>query len=386
MGLYNFSYLEDSMTEVKKHSEVGSPSNSILNELKKQLNRAFPDCTCKQVIYTENTDKLFFGACVYPQLNDDEVRTIIQSDDPLRVKNYILELDSKLFSPVLNLDSKELTAILMHEVGHMTNTSNPVEEVRKALDIYMVRNNDHIKLTDSANYVYILKFGIQDTLVKVSSIFYMKDEEFKADAFAIKNGYGPHLESAMSKIYRKGFVVNKDVNDKFIVLAWVLRLYKDVKMRRIPALRAINRSKSLTPSQTEKTALDALAMRLKRIDDSSLIECACITEGVLTKSMFNMKMKGITGFESDLYEYRMLITNIDEQDEAILVMRQLNARIAILEDMMQNLNATEQQKKKIDALCNGFRELREQLSKKVTYKDRYIGITVNYPAIKGLDY
>ena len=82
----------------------------------------------------------------------------------------------------------------------------------------------------------------------------------------------------------------------------------------------------------------------------------------------------------------MLITNIDEQDEAILVMRQLNARIAILEDMLQNPNASEYQKKKIDELCNNFRELREKLSKKVTYKDRYIGITVNYPAIKGLDY
>lgn len=386
MGLYNFSYLEESIAELRDASEVGSPSNRILNELKKQLNRAFPDCTCTQVIYTDNTDKLFFGACVYPQLTDDETKTVIMSDEPIRISKYVLELDSKLFSPMLNLDTKELTAILMHEVGHMTNTSNPIEEVRKALDIYMIRNNDHIKLSDSANYLYILKFGIQDTLVKVTSVFYQKDDEFKADAFAIKNGYGPHLESAMSKIYRKGFVVNKDVNDKFIVLAWVLRLYKDVKMRRIPALRAINRSKSLSPMQTEKTALDALAMRLKRIDDGSLIECACITEGVLTKSMFNMKMKSIASFESDLYEYRMLITNIDEQDEAILVMRQLNARIAILEDMLQNPNASEYQKKKIDELCNNFRELREKLSKKVTYKDRYIGITVNYPAIKGLDY
>ena len=383
MGLYNFEYLEDCIDDIRK---TDHPSYAMLNELKKQLNMAFPDCKCTQVIYTENTDKLFFGACVYPEITDHQVKTIIQSDEPVRVTNYILELDSKLLSPILNLSTKELTAILMHEIGHMTNTANPVEEVRKALDIYMIRNNDHIKLSDSSNYVYILKFGIQDTLIKVSSVFYMKDEEFKADSFAIKTGYGPALEEAMDKIYRKGFIINKDVNDKFIVLAWVLRLYKDVKMRRIPALRTINRSKSLSPCKTEITALDALAMRLKRIDDSSLIECAIISEGVLTKNMFDMKMKGIIGFENDLYEYRMLIANIDEQDEAILVMRQLNARIAILEDMMRNPNATDTQRIKIDKLLDGFKEVREKLAKKVTYKERYVGIVVNYPAIKGLDY
>ena len=82
----------------------------------------------------------------------------------------------------------------------------------------------------------------------------------------------------------------------------------------------------------------------------------------------------------------MTVTNIDEQDEAILVMRQINARLAILEDMLTNKDASENQKQKIFKLIDQFKELRDILSRKVTYKDRYVGVIVNYPAIKGLDY
>lgn len=383
-----FDRIEDCMQDfVSKIDRGGTPNTSMLNDLKKELNRTFSDCNCTQVLYTENTDKLFFGMCVYADLTDQEVRSTIHSDTPIRVSRYVLEIDSKLFDPILNLTAKELTAILLHEVGHMTNTSNPIEEVRKAIDGYLVKNNEVIKLTDSANYCYILKYAIQDTLLKVTSIFYQKDEEFKADAFAFKNGYGKELESAMEKIYRKGYLINRDVNDKFIILAWCLRLYKDVKLRRIAALRAINKAKNLSPSKVEIRNMDNLATRLKRIDDTSLIEGASVvTEGLVGRKLFDLKMKGIASFENDMYEYRMMITNIDEQDEAILVMRQINARLSILEDMLENKDASDTQKKKIFKLIDGFKELRETLSKKITYKDRFIGVVVNYPAIKGLDY
>ena len=389
MPANSFGHIEDCMQDcIDEMGRRDSLSSATLNDLKKELNRAFPGCVCRQVIFCDNKDKLFFGMTVYAQFDDDNtVRKIVESDDPVRVSDYILEIDSKLFDPILHLTSRELTAIVMHEVGHMTNTSNPVDEVRKAIDAYLVRNNDVIKISDSANYAYILRYAIQDTLIKVTSLFYQKDEEYKADTFAFKNGYGEDLQDAMEKIYRKGYVVNRDVNDKFIVLAYCLRLYKDVKMRRIAALRAINRAKSLTPSTMEIKILDTLADRLKRIDDASLIESSrLVTEGIVGRKLFDMKMKGISSFENDLYEYRMTVTNIDEQDEAILVMRQINARLAILEDMLTNKDASENQKQKIFKLIDQFKELRDILSRKVTYKDRYVGVIVNYPAIKGLDY
>lgn len=408
MGTKSFSGIEDAMQDIKDaaiHNNKG-PSQAQLNNLRNELNRAFPDTRCTTILYTRNTDKLFFGMSVFPEIEPYVVDKIIQTDEPVLVSEYVLEIDSKLFDPFLGLTTRELTAIVLHEIGHMTNTSRPVEEVRKALDIYVARNDTHINLKKAKGYNQILRYAIQDTLIKVTSIFYDKDEEFKADSFAIKNGYIADLESAMTKIYKNGMLVNRDVNDKLIVLAWAMRLYRNINLRRIPAIRAINKAKALSPSQAEKASLTTLMSAIKTIDDEKwrndegfvaptrnveestmeFDEYIVLEHNVLGKKIFDAKMNSIKSFEGDLYEYRMMVTNIEDHDEALLVMRQINARINILEDMRQNKECTGTRAEKIDKLIMQYRELRSDLANKTTYKDRFIGLTVNYPAIKGLDY
>lgn len=405
VGAKPFTGIEEAMQDIKDSANNSSkgPSQSQINNLRTQLNRAFPDTRCTTVLYTKN-DKLFFGMSVFPDVPTYKVGKIIQTNDPMRIESYALEIDSKLFDPFLNLTSRELTAIVLHEIGHMTNTSRPVDEVRKALDIYVMRTDSHVLLKSAKGYNEILRYAIQDTLIKVTSIFYDKDEEFKADSFAIKNGYIEDLESAMTKIYKNGLIVNRDINDNFIVLAWALRLYRNINLRRIPALRVIAKAKSLSPSELEKRSLTGLSSVVKTIDDEAMrrdegfirpvdikesvrFEDYIILEGnVLGKKVFDAKLNNIKSFEGDLYEYRMMITNIEDHDEALLVMRQINARINILEDMRQNKECTGDKADKLDKLINQYRELRSDLASKVTYKDRFAGLVVNYPAIKGLDY
>ena len=50
--------------------------SSDLNKLKNELNRFFKGQRCKEVIYTKNTDKVFFGMCVSPIFRDEDVVTI----------------------------------------------------------------------------------------------------------------------------------------------------------------------------------------------------------------------------------------------------------------------------------------------------------------------
>ena len=47
------------------------PGNKIeLNKIKDCLNKIFPDSKCVDVIYTVNTDKMFFGMSTYAILNE----------------------------------------------------------------------------------------------------------------------------------------------------------------------------------------------------------------------------------------------------------------------------------------------------------------------------
>lgn len=362
-----------------------NPINTNLNNLTKEINRFFTDCNCKQVLYTDNTDKLFFGMRVFPEINKGISAKICQTDDPVRFDNYYVEIDSKLFDPFLGLTIDETLAILLHEIGHLTNNSKPADEIRRGIDTYLAVYGETLKYSDSIQYWNVLAYGLADAAVKVTSLFYANDKEFKADEFVITCGYGEELESALKKIVSRRVSLNKEVNEKFIVLSWTLRLYKDVKNKRIRALSTINRCIELSPSQLEKRELKDLSKSIRKIGDDILIRESVIQEG-LSDKIREMKLHSIDQFKSDYYEFNMIKNNVSDQDEAILLMRQINTRISILSDAIETEKMNDKKKKDFSDLLEKYENLRDELSRKLVYKDRFVGVMVNYPPIKGLDY
>jgi hypothetical protein len=226
-----------------------------------------------------------------------------------------------------------------------------------------------------------------DALRKITSIFYDQDEIY-ADAYVTKCGYGEDLQSAMDKILRSGWRINKDVNNKFVLLTWVLRLYKNVKIRRIAALRDISKAKHLTPSSLEIKEMDKVADSLRKIDDSSLIEFATIIKesNPVDAKMREFKVNGLKKYEQDYYEYNMIRRNVNDQDEALWLMREVNTRISIIENYLETEKMSDSESKRWNNLYEKYLKLRDDLSSKIVYKDRFVGLQVNYPAIKGLDY
>ena len=63
----------------------------------------------------------------------------------ITTKKYYLELDSKLL--MLNLTSREFTAILLHEIGHMVINDIPVKRVRENIDKYFQDKDKILKET-----------------------------------------------------------------------------------------------------------------------------------------------------------------------------------------------------------------------------------------------
>lgn len=362
-----------------------SPINTNLNNLCKEINKFFPDCECKQVLYTDNSDKLFFGMRVFPEIDKGTSVRICQSDEPVRFTKYYVEIDSKLFDPFLGLTVDEVLAVLLHEIGHLTNNSRPADEIRRGIDTYLAMYGETLKYSDATQYWDILAYGLADTAVKVTSLFYSNDKEFKADEFVITCGYGEELESALKKIVTRRVSLNKEVNEKFIVLSWTLRLYKDVKNRRIRALSTINRCINISPSQLEKRELKSLSKTIRTIPDNILIRESVIHEA-LSDKVREMKLRSIDSFKSDYYEFSMIKNNVSDQDEAILLMRQINTRISILADAIETEEMSEKKKKDFSDLLEKYEKLRDELSRRLVYKDRFVGVMVNYPPIKGLDY
>ena len=155
-------------------ASTNHPTVSVLNDLKRELNSLFTEAKCEEIIYTKNTDKLFFGASVTPVLNNDETLEIVVGDKDFRIKKYFLELDSKLL--MIGLTGREFTAIILHEVGHMVINDIPVKRVRENIDKYFQDKDQILDIKASAQYTQLLNFAVKDTLKKVTSLRYKNNE------------------------------------------------------------------------------------------------------------------------------------------------------------------------------------------------------------------
>ena len=85
-----------------KENCTATPSG--LRTLKNELNRFFKDSTCKEVLYTNNNDKMFFGMKTIAMIDADDIYEYLIDDEPVRIGKYIIEIDSHLLNPVLGIE------------------------------------------------------------------------------------------------------------------------------------------------------------------------------------------------------------------------------------------------------------------------------------------
>ncbi len=170
-------------------------TSSQEKDLQNALNKFFSDSECKSVLYTDNISKPFFGMCVRVYIGSSTVEKILTDDNQVRLSKYSVEIDSKLITEKM-LNSSELTACLLHEVGHVIDDSTPVNVIRKAIDCNLLDSKDQIKYVDSSAYWDFLAYGLVDSFRRINSIFCRNDAEIVADEFVVLCGYGEQLESA----------------------------------------------------------------------------------------------------------------------------------------------------------------------------------------------
>ena len=391
---YNFEDLVECCGDI-----IVKPSATNLNNLKKELNKFFTDSKCTDIIFTDN-DSLFFGMCVYPIVDKDLVVKILQDDEKVRFNKYSIEIDSKIMHPSIDVTPRELLAMLLHEIGHIINDPSPVEELRDAINVGLAKNGDSLNIPKTVQYYQILAFGFKNTVRKMNSMFFIyKDGEVLADEFVHMCGFGEDLNNVFEKICRSGLKVNSDVG-KLTALSWTLSLYKNVKMRRIPALRLLKKMKPITGSKTERREMEILEKNLVTIDDTALEESYNIenhmnyyilneSSGTSRKTKYaelrkSATLKSMKNFEQDVYEYTMRIRHISDESDALYLMRQINTRISVLEDFLDHERLTDNERKRWWSLLEKYQKLRDQLANNVHYRYDFSGsvITVNYPDIK----
>ena len=357
-------------------------SISDLRTLKSELNRFFKDSKCKEVIYTNNYDNMFFGMKIISMIKADEIYEYLMSKEPIRVGEYIVEIDSKLLDPVLGLTPTELMAILLHEVGHLVGNAQPIENARNVLNMYLAKNHEHLRYSQLIHYKEILAYGLKDYLSKTESIFYNSNaSEIYADDLATAYGFNPELNSAYDKIWKNNIKLyeNSEVS-KFIIFKWTIDLYKNLKVRRISAIKTLEDSIRVTGSRLERMEMENVIRRIKRIDDSDILSEGAIRDR-LSEKMRKNRINNMRTIDSNYYELAMRVKNAEDEEDALYIMRQINDNISIIDSYINNKKCDEDEKNQWIDVIRRFQTLRDDLSKSTIYKYKNTGIYVNYPDI-----
>lgn len=363
-----------------------SVTQDDLNTVKDSLNLIFrPDADCVGFIYTVNTDKLPFGCVVMPTLRGIDVNDYFVVGNDSCLSEYMVELDSKLFD--YGLTNEEVAQVMLFNIYHMVKDFTPLRNVRMAIDDFLTKSATQLIIKDSVQYKEILKLGLVDALVNVSSCLSLPSDVV-SDPFLESLGL-EDFDKVLDKLYQEIPGCENEVSraPKLNMLEWSLRLYCDVEKERIPALHLLEKAKTLTASTLYITKFNNTINALNRIDTDMVVNEAVQTffneakrKGGLLASL---KYNGLRDIENDLYEFQIRAKNAETESEVMYALKQINARLAILDNYIRE-NPDDPEIDRWVAVKLQYMDIRDTLAKKRLHKRNY-GIFVDYDALDKLD-
>ena len=346
------------------------PGDKIeLNKIKDCLNKIFPDSKCVDVIYTVNTDKMFFGIVTLPILSPNEILNIMTSDEDSKIATYKVELDSKLFCDTIDLSVDEITALIVHEVARLVNDYYPINNARYLIDKAVLDYGITLKMSEYVPYIEIIGYGIKEAARRSVSIFennylvpYYLDETYELT---------DSLRRAITKLENKGNLWDTEVDNKSIIVKWVVRLYTDILKYRIMSLHTLEKGIQLTGSVLVVNEMKNMVKKLRRIDDYSLMQEASSIINFFNDSkkanlsaLDRFKANGIKNYYDDFYEIQFEVNNMDnDRGTAVALLHKINSRMSVIDDYISTepeLNL--QTKKRLADLYYKYDELRGNIA------------------------
>lgn len=375
--------IENLISDIGKLRDLVNSKEDV-ESIRQDLNYILPIGKCKEVIYTNNTDKLPFGCIVLPTLADINVNAFLITGDEVTIKEYKCEIDSKMFD--YGLTDEEITQILLFNIFHLISGTRPCEVIREYIDNFFCDENTQLVIRDSVQYKTILTFGIADALCKITSCLYLPDD-IDEDAYleSLDFEYGS-FKTAIDKLYSEipGCENEATRAPNLSMLNWALRLYSNVNDERPAALHLLRKAKEITASILYIKRIDSMINSLNRIDTDAYVTEA-VNQALNEKGglLAYLKYTGLRDLENDLYEFQIRAKNAEGEQEVMYALKQINARLTILADYIRENRDDPDIEHWIEVKAE-YEELRDILAKKRLHKRSY-GIFVDYDALDQLD-
>lgn len=361
---------------VQEFNNTNKVSDNTAEALTGVLNKVFEKKQCVTVIVTTNVDNVPFGVHVSPTITNMDLMTILVDTEEYDLDRYTVELDSKLFSTLLD-DSDMIAAYLLDNIAGVISPDT-ITTLRAIIDTTMDYMGTTINIKQSANYGAILIYGIKNMIRKIvncSNKIYIESDEFELADILEKAGIRLTSNDMWSEM--------EGGDPKMSVLAWVLMIYCNLDTEYKDAVNTLTDARPMTGSELERIEIDKCIKSLRRASSESLNEAANILHEFRGLGIFKtLKQNGLRGLEDDLYEYKVRVKNCYDQAEAIYIMRCINSRLSILEDYLSTEpNLKDSERARWQADVDAYRMLRVELSKK-----KFMDADKSFNAFLNFDY
>lgn len=360
------------------NDEFGSLEDK-LNTIRDTLNKIFlsdnadgirtSGASCKKVILTENTDKQFFGLNVYPIFDINAMQSIVLDPEKDYIINkYYVEIDSKL----LELDPVSVAFCILYDISNLTLDTIPIKKTRNIINEYLVANRQVIKPSEYMANKEIFAFGIRDCLQKITSIFNIDDDEVGNNQFINDLGLSETAYYVRNLMKQKGLISFNQYESPIVVLAWVLDLYNHIKENKTAARKELLNVRNLVSSYIRRKELDNLIHVLNRVDNMMF------DEGFIGDALNSFKVSGLKGYENDYYELKFEANNVEDDDQALLLIARINSRMSVIADYLSTEeNISPSQRVRWTKLLNEYNMLRNQLASEKLRRNK-TRLYVNY--------
>lgn len=359
---------------------------TITKDIKEELNKLFRNRnndgrdavpSCESVIITKNTDKQFFGLNVYPIYDTEMSKIVLDPDKDFIVNKYYLEIDSKIFNVLSNY---EIALCILYDITALCTDNIPMKKVRDLVNMYLVNKREVIKPSEYAAYKDIFNFGIRDAMQKVTSMFNIGDAAIDANQFindiSSNNNLGINFNKILfeirTKLKNNGMISFNEYETPIVVLSYILNIYNNMKTNKRTARKELINILPSISSQLRKREIENLIKRLDMIDDNM------INEGFLGNALNSFKVSGLKGYENDYYELKFEANNVEDDDQALLLIARINSRMSVIADYLSTEeDIPTNQRVRWTKLLNDYNALRNQLASEKLRRNK-TRLYVNY--------
>lgn len=331
-----------------------------IDRIKKSLESGLPDFVFNISVtpIEKNERDLYFIMSVFPDESTvDKIITSITNDDTdiqaiQRLwqlnKVWNIEIDERILQDKpIGFTPSELTAMLLHEIGHIVISTSIPSRVSIIIKYELLKSkfSNRMMLRDKI-FRSILSIPILDACVSdyTRTISSIKDE-VEADSFAAKMGYRRDLITALKKV----MVVSKSagqqsVNDKIVSgVRLALSTVSDLEKRNIELSK--NRLfgfREEASSQYIKDFVESYIDKIYGIDESNstftnrrldyFIECGqkTIQDGYYTEFfLFKKELKRIDPVEIDYIGSK--ISSIQDENDRMMIISYIHHKLDLVD-------------------------------------------------------